>query len=111
MIWLDEVSGQMARVEGMSPTTSRSDFFSEKFTKAATSCRSGTNLRRSLASTFTEYDFDGRKFFSQVSVHQKTLASNYRRVGTPADAIPLVKAELEKLGTATVADKKSPRIN
>ena len=57
--------------------------------------------------TFSEYDFDGRKFFSQISIHQKTFASNYRRVGTPADAIPLVKAELEKLAPATVGDKKS----
>ena len=35
------------------------------------------------------------------------FATNYRRVGAPADAIPIVKAELEKMGPATVADKKS----
>ena len=108
MIWLDEVSGQMARVEGDVTDDISFGLFLGKIYKGSHFLQERYEFAPGVwLPTFTEYDFDGRKFFSQVSVHQKTLASNYRRVGTPADAIPLVKAELEKLGTATVADKKS----
>jgi hypothetical protein len=47
--------------------------------------------------TVTKYDFDGRKFFSSISVHETTFYTNYRRVGTPAEAIPIVQAELAQL--------------
>ena len=108
MIWLDEASGQMARVEGDVIDDISFGLFLGKIYKGSHFLQERYEFAPEVwLPTFTEYAFDGRKFFSQVSIHQKTLASNYRRVGTPADAIPLVKAELEKLGPATVADKKS----
>ena len=108
MIWLDEASGQMARIEGDVTDDISFGLFLGKIYKGSHFLQERYEFAPGVwLPTFSEYDFDGRKFFSQVSVHQKTLASNYRRVGTPADAIPLVKAELEKLSSATVADKKS----
>ncbi|HXJ45231.1 MAG TPA: hypothetical protein VNK47_01055, partial [Candidatus Dormibacteraeota bacterium] len=103
-----EASGQMARIEGDVTDDISFGLFLGKIYKGSHFLQERYEFAPGVwLPTFSEYDFDGRKFFSQVSVHQKTLASNYRRVGTPADAIPLVKAELEKLSSATVADKKS----
>jgi len=108
MVWLDKTSGQMARIEGDVTDDIAFGLFLGKIYKGSHFMQERYEFGPGVwLPTFSEYDFDGRKFFSQVSVHQKTLASNYRRVGTPADAIPLVKAELEKLGPATVVDKKS----
>jgi hypothetical protein len=47
--------------------------------------------------TFSQYDFDGRKFFASFSVHDRTFYSNYRLVGTPKEALELVRTELKQL--------------
>ena len=108
MVWLDEASGQMARIEGDVTDDISFGLFLGKIYKGSHFMQERYEFAPGVwLPTFSQYDFDGRKFFSQISIHQKTFASNYRRVGTPADAIPLVKAELEKLAPATVADKKS----
>ncbi len=108
MVWLDEASGQMARIDGDVTDDISFGLFLGKIYKGSHFMQERYEFAPGVwLPTFSQYDFDGRKFFSQISIHQKTFASNYRRVGTPADAIPLVKAELEKLAPATVADKKS----
>jgi len=108
MVWLDVASGQMARIEGDVTDDIAFGLFLGKIYKGSHFMQERYEFAPGVwLPTFSEYDFDGRRFFSQISVHQKTFASNYRRVGTPADAIPRVKAELEKLAPATVADKKS----
>ena len=108
MVWLDKTSGQMARIEGDVTDDISFGLFLGKIYKGSHFMQERYEFGPGVwLPTFSEYDFDGRKFFSQISIHQKTFASNYRRVGTPADAIPLVKAELEKLAPATVGDKKS----
>jgi hypothetical protein len=47
--------------------------------------------------SFTQFDFDGRKFFSNFAVHEKTYYSEYKRIGPPAEAIPQIQAELARL--------------
>jgi len=108
MVWLDEASGQMARIEGDVTDDIAFGLFLGKIYKGSHFMQERYEFAPDVwLPTFSQYDFDGRKFFSQISVHQKMFATNYRRVGPPADAIPIVKAELEKMGPATVADKKS----
>jgi len=108
MVWLDKTSGQMARIEGDVTDDIAFGLFLGKIYKGSHFMQERYEFAPDVwLPTFSQYDFDGRKFFSPISVHQKMFATNYRRVGTPADAIPLVKAELEKMGPATLADKKS----
>ena len=108
MVWLDEASGQMARTEGDVTDDISFGIFLGKIYKGSHFVQERYEFAPGVwLPTYSQYDFDGRKFFSQISIHQKTFASKYRRVGPPADAIPIVKAELEKLGPAAVAEKKT----
>ena len=108
MVWLDEATGQMARIEGDVTDDISFGLFLGKIYKGSHFMQERYEFAPGVwLPSFSQYDFDARRLFSQISVHQKTFATNYRRVGTPADAIPLVKAELEKLGAAPVAEKKS----
>lgn len=104
-VWLDEASGQMARIEGDVTDDISFGLFLGKIYKGSHFMQERYEFGSGVwLPSFSQYDFDARKLFSQISVHQKTFASNYRRVGPPADAIPLVKAELERLGS--VAENK-----
>ncbi|GAC1641181.1 MAG: hypothetical protein NVS9B14_22810 [Candidatus Acidiferrum sp.] len=106
IIWLDEASGQMARIEGDVIDDMSFGIFLGKIYKGSHFMQERYEFAPGVwLPSFSQYDFDARKLFSQISVHQKTFASNYRRVGPPVDAIPLVKAELERLGSAV--DKKT----
>ena len=105
-VWLDEASGQMARIEGDVTEDISFGLFLGKIYKGSHFMQERYELAPGVwLPSFSQYDFDARKLFSQISIHQKTFASNYRRVGPPADAIPLVKAELERLGS--VAENKT----
>jgi hypothetical protein len=50
--------------------------------------------------SFTQYDFDGRKFLLEFFVHEKTFYSTYKKIGPPAEAIPQIQAELAHLDAA-----------
>jgi hypothetical protein len=107
-VWLDEAAGQMARIEGDVTDDISFGLFLGKIYKGSHFMQDRYEFAPGVwLPTYSQYDFDARKLFSQISMHQKTYASKYRRVGTPADAIPIVKAELEKLGSAVAADKKN----
>lgn len=100
-VWLDDASGQMARVQGDVTEDISFGIFLGKIYKGSHFMQERYEFAPGVwLPTYSQYDFDGRKFFSQISIHQKTFASHYRRVGPPADAIPLVREELQKLGEA-----------
>jgi hypothetical protein len=44
--------------------------------------------------SFSQYDFDGRKLFSSFSVHERTFYSNYRYIGPPKEALAAIRQEL-----------------
>jgi hypothetical protein len=46
--------------------------------------------------TFSQYDFDGRKFFIPFGIHERTFYSQYRRIGPPKEALGAIRAELGK---------------
>jgi len=98
-VWLDDASGKWPAFKGSHGRYLVRDFLGENL-KGSHLRRNATNSRRSLAATYSAYDFDARKFFSSISVHQKTYASHYKRVGH-REAIPIVRSELEKLGAIT----------
>lgn len=100
-VWLDDASGQMARIEGDVIEDISFGVFLGKIYKGSHFMQERYEFGPGVwLPTYSQYDFDARKLFSQISVHQKTFASHYKRVGPPAEAIPVVRAELEKLGSA-----------
>ncbi len=103
-VWLDDDTGQMARIQGDVIEDISFGIFLGKIYKGSHFMQERYEFAPGVwLPTYSQYDFDGRKLFSQVSVHQKTFASHYRRVGPPADAIPLVRAELEKIDSSASA--------
>ncbi len=50
------------------------------------------------------YDVDGRKFLFGFGVHERTEITKYRRVGAPAEAIELLRSELNSLVAETPAN-------
>ena len=53
--------------------------------------------------TFSQYDFDGRKFLASFSMHERTFFSNYRLVGPPKEALALVRSELQRVRAIAAA--------
>jgi hypothetical protein len=101
-VWLDDASGQMARIVGDVTDDISFGIFLGKIYKGSHFEQERYEFAQGIwLPTYSEYDFEARKLFSSISVHQKTFASHYRRVGPPAEAIPIVRAELEKLGAST----------
>jgi hypothetical protein len=49
------------------------------------------------------YEVDGRKFLFGFGVHERTEITTYRRVGAPAEAIELLRTELNNLVAETPA--------
>jgi hypothetical protein len=99
-VWIDEATSQLARVEGeivedisfgifLGKIYKGSHFMQERYPEA-----SGVWLP-----SFSQYDFDGRKFFSSISIHEKTFYKDYRRVGPPREALPILRAEIARLGS------------
>jgi hypothetical protein len=100
-VWVDEGSAQLARIEGdvtedislalfLGKVYKGSHFMQERYEEAA-----GVWLP-----SFSQYDFDGRKFFSTFSIHERTFYSKYRRLGPPKEALVALRAELSKSGVA-----------
>jgi hypothetical protein len=50
--------------------------------------------------TFYNYEVDGRKFLFAFGIHERTEVTRYRRVGPPAQAIEILRNELNKLTAA-----------
>jgi hypothetical protein len=46
--------------------------------------------------SYSQFDFDGRKFFISFALHERTFYSQYRRAGPPKEALAWVRAELNK---------------
>lgn len=97
-LWIDEATSQLARVEGeivedisfgifLGKIYKGSHFMQERYPEP-----SGVWLP-----SFSQYDFDGRKFFSSISIHERTFYKDYRRVGPPREALPILRAEIARL--------------
>lgn len=100
-VWIDETSHQMARVEGETTDDISLGIFVAKVYKGSRFMQDRYEIMPGLwLPTFSQYDFDGRKFFSSFGVHEKTYYSAYKRIGPPAEALPVIQAELNKLDPA-----------
>jgi hypothetical protein len=98
-IWIDEQSSQLAKVEGTVTDDVSFALFLAKVYKGSHFLQERYEIAPGIwEPTFEQYDFDGRKFWTPFSIHERTTYTNYQRVGPPKESIERVRAELNKLG-------------
>ena len=97
-VWIDEESSQLARIEGEVTDDISLGIFLAKVYKGSHFMQERYEMVPGLwLPTFSQYDFDGRKFLASFSLHERTFYSNYRLVGSPKEALILVRSELRQL--------------
>ena len=100
-VWIDESSGQLARVEGDVTEDISVALFLGKVYKGSHFMQERYEAAPGLwLPSFSQYDFDGRKFFSTFSIHERTFYSHYHRIGPPKEALVALRAELSKSSMA-----------
>ena len=97
-LWVDDAAQQLAQVEGEVTDDISLGVFLAKIYKGSRFMQDRYEMAPGIwLPSFTQYDFDGRKFFSNISVHEKTFYSGYKRIGLPAEAISQIQSELSRL--------------
>jgi len=100
-IWVDDAATELARVEGEVTDDISLGLFLAKIYKGSRFLQDRYEMAPGLwLPSFSQYDFDGRKFFSSFSVHEKTFYSDYKKIGPPAQAIPQIRSEIAQLAPA-----------
>ena len=103
-LWIDEQSSQLAKVEGTVTEDVSLGVFLAKVYKGSHFMQERYEIAPGIwEPTFEQYDFDGRKFFSSFSIHERTTYTDYKRVGPPKEAVGQVRAELNKLSATQPA--------
>ncbi|MFI5096695.1 MAG: hypothetical protein ACHQT6_01860 [Candidatus Acidiferrales bacterium] len=96
-VWIDEESGELAKVEGEVSDDASLALFLAKVYKGSHFMEERYEIEPGIwLPTFQQYDFDGRKFLLPFSIHERTLYTNHRRVGPPKEALEVVRGELGK---------------
>jgi hypothetical protein len=97
-VWIDEVSGELARIEGEVMDDISLGLFLAKVYKGSHFMQERYEMVPGLwLPSFSQYDFDGRKFLASFSLHERTFYSKYRLVGDPGETLTLVRSELKQL--------------
>ena len=97
-LWVDDAAQQLAQVEGEVTDDISLGGFLAKIYRGSRFMQDRYEMTPGIwLPSFTQYDFDGRKFFSNISAHEKTFYSAYKRIGSPAEAIPQIQSELAHL--------------
>ena len=94
-LWIDEESGELARFEGEVSEDITVGLFLAKLYKGSHFMQEQYEFFPGLwLASFSQYDFDGRKFFSGFSIHERTFYSDYRYIGPPKEALAAIRQEL-----------------
>lgn len=94
-VWIDENAGELARIEGDVTEDISIALFLGKIYKGSHFMQERHEVLPGLwQPSFSQYDFDGRRFFSGFSMHERTFYSNYRYIGPPKEAIEAIRKEL-----------------
>lgn len=104
-VWIDPEAGELARVQGEVTGDITIGLFLARVNKGSHFMQERYEMLPGLwMPSFSQYDFDGRKLFSAISIHERTFYSQYRRIGPPKEALAMIRAELGKPAGA-VADR------
>jgi hypothetical protein len=96
-VWIDPQAAQLARVEGEVTEDITVGLFLAKVFKGSRFMQERYEMLPGLwMPSFSQYDFDGRKLFSTISIHERTFYSQYHRIGPPKEALAMIRAELSK---------------
>jgi hypothetical protein len=99
-VWIDPQSQQIAKVEGDVTADISIGLFIARIYKGSHFMQERYEVLPGLwMPTFSQYDFDGRKLFSSINVHERTFYSQYHRIGPPKEALLSIRAELGKPAT------------
>jgi len=97
-VWIDEATSELARIEGVVTEDISIALFVARIYKGSHFMQERYEVEPDVwLPSFQQYDFDGRKFFVPISIHERTFFTNYKRVGPPEEAVATVRAELGKL--------------
>jgi len=95
-VWIDETSGELARISGDVTDDISIGLFLGKIYKGSHFMQERYEYQPGLwLASFSQYDFDGRKLFSGFSLHERTFYSNYRYIGPPQEALAAIRQEIE----------------
>lgn len=98
-VWIDPAAAEIARVEGEVTGDITVGLFLAKVYKGSHFMQERYEMLPGLwMPSFSQYDFDGRKLFSSISIHERTFYSQFRRIGAPKEALAVIRAELGKTG-------------
>lgn len=96
-VWIDPEAGELARVEGEVTADITVGLFLAKVNRGSHFMQERYEMSPGLwMPSFSQYDFDGRKLFSTISIHERTFYSHYHRIGPPKEALAIIRAELGK---------------
>jgi hypothetical protein len=99
--WIDEAASQLARVEVEVTDDISIGGFLAKVYKGSHFMQERYEMAPALwLPSYSQYDFDGRRLFVSFSIHERTLYTQYRRIGAPKEALATIRAELGKPGVA-----------
>jgi hypothetical protein len=97
-VWIDEESGELARIEGSVVEDISISLFLAKVYKGSHFMQERYEMAPGhWFPSYEQYDFDGRKFVVPFSIHERTYYSDYKRVGPPKEAVAVIRDELSKL--------------
>jgi len=100
-LWIDEEAAQLARAELEVTDDISIGGFLAKVYKGSRLVQERYEMAPGLwFATYAQYDFDGRRFFVSFGIHERTLYSQYRRIGPPKEALQAIRAELGKSTSA-----------
>lgn len=96
-VWIDEGAGELARIDGDVTEDISIALFLGKIYKGSHFMQERYEVRPGVwLPSFSQYDFDGRKFFSGFSMHERTFYTDYRYIGPPKEAIEAIRKELAR---------------
>lgn len=95
MVWIDEVAGELARAQIEVMDDISIGGFIAKINKGSQLMQERYEIVPGVwMPSYSQYDFEGRKFFSSFVLHERTFYSHYRRIGAPKEALLAIRAEL-----------------
>lgn len=100
-VWIDEDAAQLARAEMEVTDDISIGGFLARVYKGSHLMQERYEMAPGLwFATYSQYDFDGRRLFVSFGIHERTHYSQYRRIGTPKEALQAIRAELGKSDSA-----------
>jgi hypothetical protein len=100
-LWIDEDAAQLARAEIEVTDDISVGGFLAKVYKGSHLVQERYEIAPGLwFATYSQYDFEGRRLFVSFAIHEHTSYSQYRRIGTPKEALQAIRAELGKSTSA-----------